>query len=158
MILSTLIPSLEADPARKFTYVEQAFFTRWWNEQTPKMQSRVKKLVESGQLSFVNGGWCMHDEAATHFMGMVDQTTLGHTFLQETFGFTPRVGWQIDPFGHSSTQSSLLSAEAGFDALYFGRIDYQDLSLRRDERRVEGIWRSSPNLEDAEVFWGLTGR
>lgn len=100
----------------------------------------------------------MHDEAATHFMGMMDQTTLGHNFLKETFDFTPSVGWQIDPFGHSSTQASLLSADAGFDALYFGRIDYQDLSLRRDSRRVEGIWRASAAQKDsAEVFWGLTG-
>ncbi len=159
MILSTLIPALEYDPSRTFTYVEQAFFTRWWNEQNPKMQDRVKKLVKSGQLAFVNGGWCMHDEAATHFMGMIDQTTLGHNFLKETFDYVPTVGWQIDPFGHSATQASLLSAEAGFDALYFGRIDYQDLQLRRDSKRVEGIWRASPdNLQkDAEVFWGLSG-
>eukprot|EP00520_Triparma_pacifica_P000419 CAMPEP_0118651598 /NCGR_PEP_ID=MMETSP0785-20121206/10870_1 /TAXON_ID=91992 /ORGANISM="Bolidomonas pacifica, Strain CCMP 1866" /LENGTH=1069 /DNA_ID=CAMNT_0006544059 /DNA_START=1283 /DNA_END=4492 /DNA_ORIENTATION=+ len=158
MILSTLIPALEYDESRKFTYVEQAFFSRWWNEQNDKMKSRVKKLVSNGQLSFVNGGWCMHDEAATHYYGMIDQTTLGHTFLSETFDFTPTVGWQIDPFGHSSTQASLLSAEAGFDALYFGRIDYQDLELRRDEQRVEGIWRASAASKDkSEVFWGLSG-
>jgi len=121
-------------------------------------QGRVKALVNNGQLSFVNGGWCMHDEAATHFMGMIDQTTLGHNFLKETFDYTPTVGWQIDPFGHSATQASLLSAEAGFDALYFGRIDYQDLNLRRDSKRVEGIWRGSADLkESAQVFWGLTG-
>jgi len=158
MILSTLIPALEYDESRKFTYVEQAFFSRWWNEQNDKMKDRVKKLVKSGQLSFVNGGWCMHDEAATHYYGMIDQTTLGHTFLKENFDFKPSVGWQIDPFGHSSTQASLLSAEAGFDALYFGRIDYQDLQLRRDEQRVEGIWRASAASKDqSQVFWGLSG-
>ena len=62
MILSTLIPALEYDEERKFTYVEQAFFSRWWNEQNDKMKDRVRKLVKNGQLSFVNGGWCMHDE------------------------------------------------------------------------------------------------
>jgi alpha-mannosidase len=67
----------------------------------------------------------MHDEATTHYIDMVDQTTLGHDFLRSTLGFLPRVGWQVDPFGHSATQASLLSAEAGFDALFFGRIDYQ---------------------------------
>jgi alpha-mannosidase len=35
------------------------------------------------------------------------------------------VGWQIDPFGHSSTQASLMSTLVGFDALFFGRSDYQ---------------------------------
>ena len=36
-----------------------------------------------------------------------------------------QVGWQIDPFGHSASQAALLSAEVGFDSLFFGRIDYQ---------------------------------
>jgi alpha-mannosidase len=157
-ILTTVVHALEEDANRKFVYVEQAFFTRWWFDQTPKMQKRVKALVASGQLSFANGGWCMHDEAATHYLGMLDQTKLGHDFLRDTFDYVPTVGWQIDPFGHSAAQASLMSAEVGFDALYFGRIDYQDIGKRRDEKRVEGLWRSSNSLkEKAEVFWGLTG-
>lgn len=46
-------------------------------------------------------------------------------FLNDTFGFAPRVGWQIDPFGHSSTQASLMTGLAGMEALFFGRADYQ---------------------------------
>ena len=64
----------------------------------------MKTLVANGQLEFVNGGWCMHDEAATHYIAMVDQTTLGHRFLKDEFDKIPTVGWQIDPFGHSATQ------------------------------------------------------
>ena len=36
-----------------------------------------------------------HDEAATHYVDMIDQTTLGHTFLTQEFGVQPRIGWQI---------------------------------------------------------------
>ena len=43
--------------------------------------------------------------------------TLGHRFLREEFAFAPRVGWQIDPFGHSSTNAAL-SALMGYDAQY----------------------------------------
>lgn len=50
---------------------------------------------------------------------------LRRSFLRHTFGVAPRVGWQIDPFGHSATQAGLLSAAVGFDALFFGRADYQ---------------------------------
>ena len=71
-------------------------------------------------------GLLQHDEANTHYIGMIDQTTVGHRLLLEEFGAIPRVGWQIDPFGHSATQAALLSAEVGFDSLFFGRIDYQD--------------------------------
>lgn len=57
----------------------------------------MKALVAADQLEFVNGGWCMHDEAATHYVDMVDQTTLGHTFIATEFGeaAAPRIGWQV---------------------------------------------------------------
>lgn len=53
----------------------------------------------------------MHDEAATHYVDMVDQTTLGHRYIMDQFGKVPRIGWQIDPFGHSAVQAYLLGAE-----------------------------------------------
>lgn len=53
----------------------------------------------------------MHDEATTHYIDMIDQTTLGHKFIKEEFNVTPRIGWQIDPFGHSAVQAYLLGAE-----------------------------------------------
>jgi hypothetical protein len=67
------------------------------------------------------------------------------------------VGWQLDPFGHSATQASLMTSKVGFDALYFGRIDYQDLQLRKLQKGCEGLWDSSKNLNNTTVFWGLTG-
>jgi len=50
---------------------------------------------------------------------------LYHRFLQQELNVTPSVGWQIDPFGHSSAQASLMTAAVGFDAWYFARLDYQ---------------------------------
>ncbi len=59
-----------------------------------------------------------------------DRLTIPAAFLQREFNYTVSVGWQIDPFGHSATQASLLSADAGFNSLFFGRIDYQDRANR----------------------------
>ena len=39
--------------------------------------SQVKTLVKNKQLEFVNAGWCMNDEAATHYNAIIDQMTLG---------------------------------------------------------------------------------
>ncbi|KDO19426.1 hypothetical protein SPRG_15416 [Saprolegnia parasitica CBS 223.65] len=131
-ILESVITELLKNPTRRFMYVEQSFFQRWWREQTHEMKTIVKKLVKEGRFDLsVNGGWVMHDEATCHYSVMVDQTALGHAFLLHEFGVKPRIGWQIDPFGHSSTQGSLLSAGVNFDALYFARIDYQDYEKRK---------------------------
>ncbi|RAL41460.1 hypothetical protein DM860_010254 [Cuscuta australis] len=154
-VLDSLIPALLADKNRKFIYVEQAFFQRWWRNQSPKMQNTVRELVNSGQLEFINGGWCMHDEAATHYIDMVDQTTLGHRYIKQQFNVTPRIGWQIDPFGHSAVQAYLLGTEVGFDSLYFGRIDYQDRAKRKGEKSLEVIWRASKSLgSSSQIFSG----
>lgn len=154
-VLDSVIPALEKNPDRKFLYIEQAFFQRWWRQQDDDIRARTKKLHADGQLVFENGGWCMHDEANTHYIAMVDQTTVGHRLLLEEFGAIPRVGWQIDPFGHSATQAALLSAEVGFDSLFFGRTDYQDRKKRLSERRMEMVWRASPSLgAAAQVFTG----
>ncbi|GER32439.1 alpha-mannosidase [Striga asiatica] len=154
-VLDSLIPALLADKNRKFIYVEQAFFQRWWRNQSDDMKKKVRMLVKSGQLEFINGGMCMHDEATTHYIDMIDQTTLGHRFIKEEFDVIPRIGWQIDPFGHSAVQAYLLGAEVGFDALYFARIDYQDRAKRKDEKKLEVVWQGSKSLgSSSQIFTG----
>lgn len=154
-VLDSIVPALLADENRKFIYVEQAFFQRWWRDQSPSVQKTVKKLVSSGRLELINGGMCMHDEAAVHYIDMIDQTTLGHRFIKQEFGQTPRIGWQIDPFGHSAVQAYLLGAEVGFDSVFFARIDYQDRAKRKDEKSLEFVWLGSKTLgSSAQIFAG----
>uniref|UniRef100_A0AAV1T648 Alpha-mannosidase n=1 Tax=Peronospora matthiolae TaxID=2874970 RepID=A0AAV1T648_9STRA len=155
-ILDTAVEELVRDPERQFMFVEQSFFQRWWHEQGAPVRRVVKRLVKEGRLDLtVNGGWCMHDEATTHYIAMVDQTAYGHQLLMDEFGISPRIGWQIDPFGHSATQGSLLSQGVGFDALYFARIDYEDYAKRKKDKELEFIWRPSKSRGKAsQVFTG----
>ncbi|KAL3722920.1 hypothetical protein ACJRO7_035159 [Eucalyptus globulus] len=154
-VLDSLWPALLADKNRKFIYAEMAFFQRWWRGQSETIQNIVRQFVNSGQLELINGGMCMHDEAVPHYIDMIDQTTLGHRFIKEEFGVTPRIGWQIDPFGHSAVQAYLLGAEVGFDSFFYGRIDYQDRAKRKDEKSLEVIWRGSKSLgSSSQIFAG----
>ncbi|TDH68309.1 hypothetical protein CCR75_004479 [Bremia lactucae] len=155
-ILDTAVEELLRNPDRQFMFVEQSFFQRWWHEQGFEVRSMVKQLVKEGRLDLtVNGGWCMHDEATPHYIAMIDQTAYGHQLLMDEFGISPRIGWQIDPFGHSATQGSLLSQGVGFDALYFARIDYQDYANRKKNKELEFIWRPSKSRGKAsQVFTG----
>uniref|UniRef100_A0A671T4Q4 Alpha-mannosidase n=1 Tax=Sinocyclocheilus anshuiensis TaxID=1608454 RepID=A0A671T4Q4_9TELE len=157
-ILDSVIDQLQQDPARRFIYVETAFFYRWWKQQSQNTRRIVTQLVNEGRLEFINGGWCMSDEATTHYSAVIDQMTLGLQFLNETFGECgrPRVAWHIDPFGHAREHASIF-AQMGYDGFFFGRLDYQDKARRMKTKEMEMLWRASESLTLplADLFTGV---
>ena len=93
------------------------------------------------------GGWCMHDEASPGFADMIDQTTLGHRLILQQFNVTPKTTWQIDPFGHSTFQASMMSAPiAGFNGVHVARDDWQEQNQRTADRTIEMVWAPSTSL------------
>ncbi|CAI7858440.1 unnamed protein product [Closterium sp. NIES-53] len=112
---------------------DRGFFYRWWQQQSEGMRQRVRALVHSGQLEFINGGWVMHDEAVCHYRDVLHHMSLGHRFLRRHFNTSPSIAWQIDPFGHSATQASLITAQGGLDAVFFARADHEDIARRKRE-------------------------
>lgn len=147
-IINSVVKSLLENPRRRFIFVETSFFMRWWRDQNEFMRSKFKKLVSNGQMEFISGGWSMNDEAVSHYSAVIDQMTLGHKNLYRLFGQCggiPKIGWQIDPFGHSREYASLLS-QMGFDGLFLGRIDFQDKIFRQNMQSMEFVWKSSPSL------------
>ncbi|KAJ8705045.1 hypothetical protein PYW08_012365 [Mythimna loreyi] len=156
-ILDSVIKELWEDPKRRFIYVETAFFWKWWVRQSAAIQQKVRTLVREGRLQMVGGAWSMNDEAAAHYQSTVDQFTWGHRKLNQTFGHCgrPRVGWQIDPFGHAREFASLL-AMMGFDGLFLGRIDYQDKRARFANKNMEMVWRGDDVLgKSSDIFTGV---
>lgn len=155
-ILDSVMVALEQNPDHKFIYVEVAFFKRWWDQQSQQMQDKVRGFVKAGQLEFINGGWCMSDEAAPFYVDMIDQQTCGHQFLLAEFGpdAIPTVGWQIDPFGHSAFMASAY-ALMGMNSWFFARIDHQDGFYRNVARSNEVIQRGSQSVgADTDIFTG----
>ena len=168
--LDTVVQELAWDPDKRFIQVETAFFWRWWQQQVTfsvsgwmqsidipdkdeGTQMLVRDLVTRGQLQFVGGGWSMNDEAVTHYVGIIDQMTLGLRSLNDTFGEcgVPNIAWQIDPFGHSREQADLF-VKMGFEALFFARLDYRDKLKRKEEKSLEMVWKTSN--DDSSLFTG----
>lgn len=141
-ILDTVIGELLDNPDRTFVYADLAFFVKWWQELHPETQALVRGLVQQGRFEFANGGITQHDEACSHYSGMIDQMALGMQFLQQEFGVSPKVAWQLDGFGHSNTEA-LLKSMGGFEALFFGRSDWTDMQQRAAQRNLELLWRGS---------------
>jgi hypothetical protein len=129
-----------SNPERRFSYVEMKFFYMWWTEQSLQTKIDVKQLIKEGRLEIINGGWSMNDEACPTYQDIINNMKMGHDFLLNEFNVIPRIGWQIDPFGHSNANARLF-AEMGLDAVFFSRVDYQDKQVRLDNQSLEFIWR-----------------
>lgn len=99
-------------------------------------------LVNQGRLELLAAGWSSHDEACPTYEEFIANMMAGHQFVLREFGVTPKVGWQLDPFGHSST-SARLYAEMGLDGLIFARLDAQEKGQRMMKKSLEYIWRPS---------------
>jgi len=56
-ILTNVVQELTKAPDRRFVWSEVSFFMRWWGEQAYDVKQTVRRLVQSGQLEFVGGGW-----------------------------------------------------------------------------------------------------
>jgi lysosomal alpha-mannosidase len=149
--IDTVVTELADHPEYKFTIVEMAFLYRWWVQASDKERTRMKDLVNKGQLHFVNAGWCMSDEAAMYYEDFIDQMTVGLRWLKETFNYVPSVAWHIDPFGHHSSSASLFS-QMGFNSFFFARIDYQDKEKRMDQKALEMIWRPFQYNNDQSTY------
>ncbi|CAG9856046.1 unnamed protein product [Phyllotreta striolata] len=155
-IITSVVQALKRSPKRKFTQVETAFFWQWWRKQSEKSKNEYKNLVETGQIEIANGGFTMNDEACVHYQSTIDQFTRGLRILNDTLGpcGAPRVGWQIDPFGHSREQA-LIFRQLGFDGAFFARLDFNDRLKRIEEKRLDFLWKSSPNFNDSEIFYAI---
>ena len=57
------------------------YFKRWYDEQKPELQNKVKELVKEGQLDLVGGGWSSPDEACPSFEDLIDNMMIAHSFL-----------------------------------------------------------------------------
>ena len=83
----------------------------------------------------------MNDEACTHYSGIIDNMAYGFKMLHDALGEcgTPKVAWQIDPFGHSKEQARLFS-RMGMDGLFFARVDFRDKEQRKDNKTLQMLW------------------
>ena len=102
VILGEVLKALTANEARRFIWSEVSFFEGWYSTLEDEDRNKFKDLVRSGRFEFVGGGWVQHDEALNDLYAILDHMTEGHKYLLANFGVRPKIGWQIDTFGHSS--------------------------------------------------------
>ncbi|XP_050518488.1 lysosomal alpha-mannosidase [Diabrotica virgifera virgifera] len=155
-IITSVFEALLDNEDRRYIQVETAYFWKWWQHQSPEVRKLYKGLVDKGQIEMVNGAWSMNDEACANYQSTIDQFTWGLRTIDETVGECgiPTVGWQIDPFGHSREQASLLS-QMGYDGVMFARLDHDDKTNRMSKSALDFVWKGSDNLDESTIFGSI---
>ncbi|CAF4384442.1 unnamed protein product, partial [Adineta steineri] len=110
-----------------------------------------------GRIDIAGGSWTSNDEAVSHYAAMIDQCTLGFRFIKDELRTCsqPAVAWQLDLFGHGREINSLF-AHMGYDAILFGRLDYQEKEQRTNEKTLQMVWKVDENAPESKQ-WLFTG-
>jgi len=144
-IITNTINNLYDNPSRKFIWVETMFFEMWWSKASLEMRDKVHRLVSRKQWEFILGGWCMPDEATPTYSGVINEFTLGHLWMKKHLNITPTTGWEIDPFGYSTTLPKLFS-RMGFKDHVICRVDYESKNTMKISKSLEFNWLHSPSI------------
>ena len=139
-IFDSVFKQLKEHKHYTYTVGDMAFFRRWYTGlDNDEDRAKVKKLVASGQIEIVHGGLVSTDEATTNYSDILRNFEVAHDFLKQEFGVVPKVGWQLDPFGHSAANAELF-AQMGMEAMFFARINGPEKDERKAKQDMEFIW------------------
>lgn len=74
----------------------------------PALFRRIETLIERGQWNIAGGWWVQPDCNTPSLEGLRYQILCGHEYLDERFGICPKVGFNIDTFGHPASLPTLM--------------------------------------------------
>jgi len=93
-----------------------------------RLFERIRRHVEAGRWHLVGGWWIQPDCNGPSGLGLRRQIELGREYFLERFGVFPRVGYNIDSFGHAACLPELLRS-FGQDRYVFMRPQEHEMAL-----------------------------
>ena len=138
-IFRSVFEELRHNEGFTYTVGDIGFFRRYYRDATPEERQSIRDLVRNGQLEIVHGGIVSTDEATPSYTDIIRNMELGHDFLREEFNYLPKIGMQLDPFGHSVANAEIFS-QLGLEAMVVGRINEDDFKRRQKTRDLEFVW------------------
>lgn len=120
-------------------------FTRgeaWLYQQVeridPKLFERVRRHVENGRWHITGGQYIQPDLNLPTVMGLRRQITHGQRYFRDRFGVSPKVGYNVDSFGHPATLPDVL-ARHGYVGYVFHRPGAHQVELPAQTFRWRGV-------------------
>lgn len=122
----------------EFRYTRgEAWLYQWIEDLDPGLFAAVRELVNEGRWSIAGGQWIQPDANLPTAAGWRKQIELGQRYFKDRFGFAPKIGYNVDTFGHPATLPDLLQ-EAGFTGYVFHRPNESQVSLPAQTFRWKG--------------------
>lgn len=122
----------------KFVFCHnEALLYRWIEEYDMPLFERIKKLVAAGKWHIM-GGWHLQPDCnMPSGEAMVRQIHEGRKYFKEKFGVVPKVGINVDPFGHSRGLVQIM-VKCGYEGYLFMRPYASFKALPANEFTWEG--------------------
>lgn len=118
---------LDANPDITFTRGEA-----WVYEQIervdPELFERIRAHVQSGRWEVVGGWYIQPDCNLPSLWAMEKQIGIGKAYFEDRFGIFPRVGYNVDSFGHAAALPGLMRS-FGQDAYIATRPGADELTI-----------------------------
>ena len=113
----------------------------WLYEQVeridPELFARIRSLIEDGRWHVTGGQYLQPDVNLSTEMGLARQILRGQRYFHERFGVSPKVGYNVDSFGHPATLPDLL-VKHGYEGYVFHRPTAHQVGLPAQTFRWRG--------------------
>jgi alpha-mannosidase len=123
---------------------EEFVFTRgeaWAYQQVerlaPELFERVREHIERGRWHVTGGQYIQPDVNLSTVMGLHRQIIHGQRYFQDRFGISPKVGYNVDSFGHPATLPDVLASH-GYVGYVFHRPGAHQVELPSQTFRWRG--------------------
>jgi alpha-mannosidase len=110
----------------------EALLYMWVEEHEPPLFARIQRLVGDRRWHIMGGWYLQPDCNLPSGESLVRQILVGKQYFLDRFGVEPRVGVNLDPFGHTRGLVQIL-AKSGYDGYLFCRPDARFLDLPSDD-------------------------
>jgi alpha-mannosidase len=122
----------------EFRYTRgEAWLYQWIEDLDPGLFAAVRELVEAGRWSIAGGQWIQPDANLPTAAGWRKQIELGQRYFKDRFGISPKIGYNVDTFGHPATLPDLLH-EVGYRGYVFHRPNENQVRLPAQTFRWRG--------------------
>lgn len=112
-----------------FSFVSSsAAFYEWVEKSDPEMFVEIRQRVAEGRWLILGGWWLEPDCNLPSGESFVRQALYGQRYFKEKFGFTARIGYNVDSFGHNGMLPQILK-KSGMEYYIFMRPMPHEMGL-----------------------------